>query len=259
MKRKVSSELTLQGLIYAPPVSKDACKLAATLPGLSGSTLSSLLVNYSPAAKGKLVLPRIGRPVAEVWLEPGSKTLALNPGNPVVLDIEYGPEFIMSVLAAEEDHNLWKLRLVGGSGGLSRPIKAKSYQNCRACDIIVDLLLEVGEIAGEIEPDQYLPQWNRQAGLAYMALEAMMVNFNQTWRMASTGEVWVGQEAWVTYPEVVRLGEAHKGQSKIALAGLEPNLGPGVELHGYWGEFKGRVGRVDRVVHHFDARAWTQV
>ncbi len=231
--------------------------LTVTLPDFS--LASSLLVNYWPALKGKLVVPRIGRPVAEVWLEPRRRNLALQPGKPVVLDIEYGPEFSMSVLAAEEDAGLWKLRLVGGSGGLSRVVSAKLYQHRRACDIIADLLEEVGEKIGELAPQQMVPRWQRQEGLAYQALEALMVNLNQTWHMNVGGEVWVGQENWETYPEVVRLGEPPQGQPKIALAGLEPALGPRVELHGYWGEQRGRVGKVDRVVHYFEGHVWTEV
>lgn len=220
---------------------------------------SSLLVNYWPAVKGRLVVPRIGRPVAEVWLAPWRRNLALQPGKSVLLDIEYGPEFHMAVLAAEEDRKMWKLRLVGGNGGLSRVVRAKLYQNRRACDIITDLLEEVGEKAGELAPQHLVPRWQRQEGLAYQALEALMVNLNQNWHMNGIGEVWVGQEKWETYPEAVRLSESHQGKSKVALAGLEPNLIPGVELHGYWGGFKGNIGRIDRVVHHFDGRAWTEV
>ena len=88
---------------------------------------SSLLLNYRPVLGGRIVLPRIGRPVAEMILKASPAASRPEPGQPVVLDLEYGPEFCMSVLSVLEDQGLWRLRLVGGTGGLSRNVEAKHY------------------------------------------------------------------------------------------------------------------------------------
>ncbi|WP_027893529.1 hypothetical protein [Calidithermus chliarophilus] len=219
---------------------------------------SSLLLNYRPVLSGRIVLPRIGRPVAEMILKASPAASRPEPGQPVVLDLEYGPEFYMSVLSVLEDQGLWRLRLVGGTGGLSRNVEAKHYGRARAAEVIEDLLAEVGERVGNVESSVVLPNWLRQEGLAYQALEALMVNLNKTWRMDNKGLVWVGEETWPVYAEKVPLAEYYVHQAKVRLEGLQPCLTPGVELFAHGLGFDGKVGRVERVIHHFGLESYTE-
>lgn len=219
----------------------------------------SLLVNYRPVERGRLVLPRVGRAVAEIFLKPSLHTLALQQGQSVYLDLEFGPEYIMHVLSASHEADWWKLKCVGGSGGLSKTVGPKRYRNTKVEEVIRDLLNEVGEkVAGDL-PQEMLASWGRQPGIAYQALEALVVNIDKIWRMSPAGEVWVGQETWPQYQEVVQLSQHSRGRHSWVLPALEPDLRPGVELLGAWGETKTRVGKVERVVHHFEHHPWTEV
>jgi len=217
------------------------------------------MVNYLPVHQGKIVIPRVGRAVAELSLKSNQPNLKIQEGQSVSLDIEFGPEFSMHIFSLSQHGGDWKLKCVGGTGGLSRIIPAKQYRNAKVEEIIRDLLTEVGEKVAGDWPKEVLLQWGRQAGIACRALESLMVNIDKTWRMTPSGEVWVGEEMWPPYEEMVRLTRQSSSPAKWVLHTLEPNLRPGVELFGYRGEFQTRVGRVERVVHHFEDRAWTEV
>ncbi|RIH88416.1 hypothetical protein [Calidithermus roseus] len=219
---------------------------------------SSLLLNYRPVLSGRIVLPRIGRPVAEMILKASASASRPEVGQPVVLDMEYGPEFYMSVLSVLEEQGVWRLRLVGGSGGLSRDVPARHYGRVRATQVIEDLLAEVDERIGSVQTTAVLPNWYRQEGVAYQALEALMVNLNRTWRMDNKGLVWVGEETWPVYAEKVPLAEYYVHQAKVRLEGLQPCLTPGVELFACGPGFDGKVGRVERVIHHFGLESYTE-
>jgi hypothetical protein len=179
-------------------------------------------------------------------------------GESVSVDLEFGPEFLMHVFFAEPQGSEYRVRLVGGTGGLSRAIPAKTYENVRASRIILEILAEVGEGAGEINLSEPLWRWVRGAGPAYQALEALVLALDHTWRMLPGGEVWVGKEQWPRYDRVVKAARASHQSGHYNLP-LEPELLPGTMLMGQYGGMEGVLGRVEQVIHRIGKEPRTEV
>lgn len=179
-------------------------------------------------------------------------------GESVSVDLEFGPEFRMHVFFAELEGSEYRVRLVGGTGGLSRTIPAKAYENARASRIILEILAEVGEGAGEINLSELLWRWVRHAGPAYLALEALVLALDGSWRMLPGGEVWVGKEQWPRYDRIVKVVRASHQQGHYNLP-LEPELLPGTVLVGQYGGMEGVLGRVEGVIHRIGEEPRTEV
>lgn len=179
-------------------------------------------------------------------------------GESVSVDLEFGPEFLMHVFFAEATGEGYRVRLVGGTGGLSRVIPAKVYENVRASRVVLEILAEVGEGAGEISLSEPLRRWVRGAGPAYQALEALVLALDCDWRMLPGGEVWVGKEQWPRYERVVKVARASPQSGRYTFP-LEPELLPGTLLMGQYRGMEGVLGRVEQVIHRIGEEPYTEV
>ncbi|MBI5813931.1 MAG: hypothetical protein ACOYW9_03570 [Deinococcota bacterium] len=201
------------------------------------------------------------RPVAELYLPVSASGQGRNlvrVGESVSVDLEFGPEFLMHVFFAAPEEGEYRVRLVGGTGGLSRTIPAKTYENVRASRVALEILAEVGEGAGEISLSEPLRRWVRGAGPAYQALEALVLALDHTWRMLPGGEVWIGKEQWPRYDRVVKAARASH-QSGHYTFPLEPELLPGTVLMGQYRGMEGVLGRVEQVIHRIGKEPCTEV
>lgn len=142
--------------------------------------------------------PLNGRPHAEVKL--GVTEVPWQPGDQVKLkfDLEKAPpEYLMTVERVGLRGGFIAVQLVGGTGGLSRDVEAKWYQDIPVETVVRELLDECGERLGTLDLPGTLPKWVRPAGPAHEALRAIMMRFPQRiWWMDHEGKVHAGAPKW---------------------------------------------------------------
>lgn len=80
--------------------------------------------------------------------------------------------------------------VVGGAGLLGAVVKDKYYSGNVALSVAIsDLCEEAGETAGAVSPGVFLSTYQRQAGPATEALDAMAHAFNQVWWIGRDGKL----------------------------------------------------------------------
>lgn len=163
--------------------------------------MSDWTFNGFGVLRAQLVVPLTGRWVADLEVdatEPITGRVTLTIG---------GVSWLGNVLRGGVEADTWSGRVVGGAGGLDRPVVARSWQGLQpARGLVTELLTEVGEVlsvSSSADVDANLPRWSRIDGPAHHALADLALAVGARWRMLPEGEVWIGVETWpeLTLPE----------------------------------------------------------
>ncbi|MDX1526974.1 MAG: hypothetical protein R3337_00015 [Gammaproteobacteria bacterium] len=97
---------------------------------------------------------------------------------------------------------LARVRVIGGRGGLLRPVEAKHFRSVQVREVLSDTLQSIGEAldssAARQELSTLLAQWSRFAGPSGAAMVAVLEQVGASWRTLDNGNVWAGVPA---YPE----------------------------------------------------------
>lgn len=145
-----------------------------------------------------------------------------------------------------------ELYVVGGAGGLRRPLAPKFYQAAATPQLIAeDILRESGEarppaadltgLAGRAP----LASWTRPAATAGEALKALCRAVGVAWRMRRDGTVRVGLVEWRGHTGADPIVESIRGGQGLAIAApARPDLEPGTLLDGR---------RVERLTHTLES------
>lgn len=208
--------------------------------------MAYLTMDQTPVSTGTVTLPQTGRLVADLHLAATSAP----PGRdtPVTLTFQGGQAYRCAVERANPQGGFHMVRLVGGTGGLSKDIPEKFYAGVEKKQVLLDILSECGETAGDVQLPGTLPYWVRPAGPAHEALRALMAQTpERVWRMQPDGRVWVGVDRWPDHarPAQVDTEDAARG---VFLCLPDPALTPGVRVNLRRGEQE-IVKRATRVVH----------
>jgi hypothetical protein len=130
---------------------------------------------------------------------------ANDAGRVAVLVEHHGAEFVGTVETGDRRGERFQCRIVGGAGGLTTELPARSYlsqQGVTLGQLIGDVLKEAGETLSSTVTDavknRTLPRWTRAEGPAERALEALVKKTGQNWRILRDGTIWVGTD---TFPE----------------------------------------------------------
>lgn len=162
--------------------------------------MSDWTLNGLPVLRGTVTAPLEGRWLADLEVD---ATEALT--GRVELRIG-GVAWVGTVYRGGLDgtRSTWCGRIVGGAGGLDRPVSARSWQGLQpARGLVNELLTDVGETlspSSTAESDTNLPRWTRFDGTAHRALADLARAVGCRWRVTSEGTVWVGVDTW---PELV--------------------------------------------------------
>jgi hypothetical protein len=208
--------------------------------------VSHALVNGRGAFWGELRIPRIGAWEADFGV---SRDGAEELTGTAAIEIG-GRAWKGRVWRSGENVGVIYLRIVGGAGGLSRVVPAKSYQGVPLSLPVSDLLAEVGET---LSPASDMPllasvvtQWTRTEGTAGACLRSILAQAAGVWRVLADGTVWIGRETW---PESALTEYTYCQQvpnaGAIEVFAAEPAIYPG-EV------FRGR--RVSVVAHRIEAQ-----
>jgi hypothetical protein len=139
-------------------------------------------------------------------------------------------------------------RVVGGAGGMGKPVNALAYRSQPLRVPLSDVLSAVGEsLSPESDASALALQlafWTRLQGPAFMALAALVQQvIGLSWRVRASGEVWVGMESWPVSAlsdfEGLRVDPL---TDRAQLFAATPNVEPGQTFQGR------RVSYVEHVV-----------
>jgi len=141
-----------------------------------------------------------------------------------------------------------RMRVVGGAGGLSKPLSAKAYDRCSLRVPIADVLAGAGEklatSADQAVLATVLARWSRVQGPASQALEALVARAPEAlWRVTASGAVWVGVNAWPTIQLDHVVTDDDPARKVMVIATDDPTLTAGVVLEGR---------QVRHVVHRYE-------
>lgn len=156
-----------------------------------------ITVNGLPVLELRLTLPLVGAWVAE--LEVDTSEVDDPPTGQVAIADDGGIYNATVVRSGILAHSA-RLDVVGGKGGLSQDVAARSFRDASARDVAADILAQVGE---ELDPSSTpavlsikLPYWTVTAGRAGAALSALCDALSARWRVLPSGGVWIGVESW---------------------------------------------------------------
>lgn len=178
------------------------------------------------------------------------------PSGTVRLVVDGGLEWVGTVRSAGTYLLTTEVRLVGGAGGLGRPVTG-AFQGAELRDVLAEIMRASGEtqsssIAAEVL-EVPLERWTLGQCTAARALDelaeaaALHLGAAIGWRVLADGTVWMGAESWPAQemPDDSVLSAYHPDEGRAVIGCAAPSLLPGVELAG--------VGRVAGVDHYIDA------
>jgi hypothetical protein len=179
--------------------------------------MSDITLNGNPVLCGQLTQPYQGAWVAESRLDADAA-----PTGAVQL-VLLGREFSGSVVSdpsdptralSGEDAGFFVCRLVGGAGGLGKPVDPTEWAQGAVVSQVLEYILTAGGEQQATDIDQQLlsrllPQWSITAGTVGGALAALVeyLGGGIVWRIRADGAVWIGvpAPAATTVPDYVVL------------------------------------------------------
>lgn len=185
--------------------------------------MSDWTLNGRPVLRGTITVPLGGRWVADLAVDAPE-------GIAGAVELEVGGvRWRGTVHRGGVDEDVWQGRVVGGAGGLDRPVLARAWDGLQpARGLLVELLSEVGEVLSGTSGDAVnvnLARWTRLDMPAHHALADLVRAVGARWRVLFDGSVWVGVETWPEFvlPEDARAEllstDSRTGTSTYALPG----------------------------------------
>lgn len=167
---------------------------------MSDVTLTPAGKSALDVMKGDLLLPYQGNWTAHVWLADADEI----PSGQVTLSW-LGTSFSGYVLRAGSTEDRISCLIVGGQGGLWKPLPSKMYDYQLAVKLpLSEVLADAGEtLSTQSSPSallQTLPNWIRRKGDAGDQLNALADAVSVLWRMLPDGTVFLGLDAWQPAP-----------------------------------------------------------
>ncbi|GGL15949.1 hypothetical protein [Deinococcus radiotolerans] len=200
-------------------------------------------------APSSFTLPLTGRPWADLTLAQPGAPFAV--GDRVQVAVQDGPTFTLTVERIGPRGGFARVRLVGGTGGLSQDIEARYYRAIPAATVVREILADCGETPGDINLPGTLAAWVRAAGPAHEALRALMMRFpERVWRMDPDGRVHVEAPGWPDAPGAVAVETEDAAAGTFTVA-FTPGLLPGMRVTLARGD-ELLAKRVTRVTHALD-------
>jgi hypothetical protein len=211
--------------------------------------MALLTANGEAVINGMLSLVSAGRSLAELYLSTDKSSVQV--GAATTLTWQDGTEDEMTCTRAGLDKGLWRVLLVGGTGGVSKTLRPKYYSGIAARSVLSDLLNEVGEVPGTLSTTGALEHYVRQAGLAHEAIDIFLTLYPElAWRIGRDGRVNISKPNWPTDTRDLNITATTPADGVVTLS-LDQGIDAGVTL--------GDLGQVDRVTHMIGKSNRTEV
>ncbi len=190
--------------------------------------MAEATVNGLRATLVALTLPRVGAWVADVELDSaevltGAASLAID-----------GQTWAGFVVRGGVFGGVWRGRIVGGAGGLSRVLPAIAQRGGTLGTALADVLRAAGETiaadAGSLSDVRGL--WHRLAAPAQSAIADVASSAGFAWRVRADGRVWLGAETWPAFVPAgaVDVLEEFPEAGRLVLSGAIVDIAPGMTL-----------------------------
>lgn len=190
----------------------------------------------------------IVRPLVGVWHADLDVDSSITLSGSVTISIADGAlQLVGTVTAGASVAERQRVRVVGGSAGLAKALKAHAYDKAQLRVPLYDVLTASGErLATSSDSDvlsTVLPRWTRTAGPASHAMGQLLAKSPSTiWRMTASGAVWIGRNAWPTVSLDYVTIEDDPARRVMVIASDDPTLTAGVTLDGK---------RIEHVIHRY--------
>jgi hypothetical protein len=216
--------------------------------------MSFITFNGLPVLRGRFVFPREGAWYASLDLDADDDAQLSGSASLVVGEASWrGFVRRAGVFAGAA-----RVLVVGGAGGLGKPLASKFYQGAPLRLPLQDALSGAGEtLSSSSDPSALgflLPNWVRCAGdTAGGELASLAQLVGVSWRVLPSGEVFFGSDTFPALPGALVL--YHDPARRHLILDLDaPDLMPGQSVNGL---------RVERVAYElsptrFAVEAWTQ-
>ncbi len=153
----------------------------------------------------------------------------------VTLDFE-GLSFVGTVLRAGVYAGRLGVRMVGGAGGLTTELPARSYIETSVGTVLADILRESGETLSATSDASILAaglmKWHREVGPASHALVNLLDKVGATFRVLRDGTIWVGVTSYPVVSPTHVLVDEDWVAGIITIAPDAPELEPGTTFLG---------------------------
>lgn len=182
--------------------------------------MAYLACNDYPVAWGMLDLPLIGRGTLQAYLQAPARETPIMAETDVTVAFQDGTTHQMHCVQSGPEGAFWRVVLVSGSGGLSKVIDARYYEDAEAETVVRDLLKDCGERpSGDLKLPGTLPRWVRPEGPAHEALRGLMMLYpGHSWRVLPDGTVWVGEEDWPKHGNEVTILDERPDRQQLTCA-----------------------------------------
>ena len=212
--------------------------------------------------RGRVALPLTGTWVADLAVDPGTSDATLPDfGAPIAIGLgENGFTLQGTVRRINTAFDTVFARVVGGGGGLYKPVGPKAYQGATFGLIVNDLLGSVGEslsttVSADIRQIS-LPFWTVPKSPMFEALANLVIVARVTtatdvnWRVLPDGTIFIGVEQWPqTGMASFDLMSWQPEQLKTTIYTPDPQITPGQ----IWQS--GNVSNVEHVVEPAEIRS----
>lgn len=173
-------------------------------------------------------------PFVGVWTADVEVPATAAPSGAVTLTADSGETFRGTVVAGGLAAGVWRGTLVGGAGGLRRPLDPTHYHGATAADVVLDALTLAGEARASGGADLTaiaLQRWVRRAQSAAATVADAALAASVPWRVLADGTVWIGADAWddVTPADLSVVAE-HRADGRYELSGATLGLRPGTTV-----------------------------
>lgn len=209
--------------------------------------MSSITVNGADVLSLHMVMEPVG--AWDLVLEADAEALS----GAVVLDDGEGNVFRGYTRRAASSGGRLGATIVGGKGGLSKPLASRHFREVPLRIVLADILAQSGEqLASSAQPEtlgRHLPFWSMLADSAGAALRILMREAAATWRVLDSGAVWVGVDSFAKAP-VFEYEELERDDAAgLVVLGVDGFwLRPGMTLDGR------KVGRVEHTMSGAELR-----
>jgi hypothetical protein len=126
------------------------------------------------------------------------------------------------------------VRVVGGAGGLAKPLDPKFYRDMPASTVVADAI-EGGDETLSSDSDSLqtkLECWTRMKTTVSQELDAIVDALGLEWRVLSNGSIWIGSESWPESATTYDYLEEHPEDSRVIIGPDAPTLVPGTTFLG---------------------------
>ena len=139
---------------------------------------------------------------------------------------------------------VWRGRVVGGRGGLTKVLDPQFYTKISGTTILRDALQEAGEVlatsSNTTQLDGTLSFWTRSRRSAGAEIQALCEQVGIIWSALESGDVWVGNYQEKSFTGDYLLVDIFPEFSKIEVKLTSLDITPGMLL---------RDERIDKIIH----------